>query len=39
MKDGQARIWICELVVAIEHLHFHGFVHRDIKSDNGEVSP
>ncbi len=32
-NDGQARFYISQIILAIEHLHSHGFVHRDIKPE------
>ena len=32
-NDGQARFYISQIILAIEHLHRHGFVHRDIKPE------
>lgn len=32
-NDGQARFYISQITLAIEHLHKHGFVHRDIKPE------
>jgi len=33
-NDNQARFYISEITMAIEHLHAYGFVHRDIKPEN-----
>jgi len=30
-NDGQARFYVTQITLAIEHLHKHGYVHRDIK--------
>lgn len=29
-----AKLWLYQLVLALEHLHRHGIVHRDIKAEN-----
>lgn len=29
-----AKVWLAELVDAIEHMHTHGIVHRDLKAEN-----
>lgn len=31
---SQARIWMYQLVDALEHMHKHGIVHRDLKPEN-----
>jgi 3-phosphoinositide dependent protein kinase-1 len=31
---SQSKIWMYELVSALEHLHKHGIVHRDLKPEN-----
>ncbi|KAH7924679.1 kinase-like protein [Leucogyrophana mollusca] len=35
----QIRIWMAELVLAIQKLHELGFVHRDLKTENILISP
>jgi len=32
--ENQARIMLSEVVLALKHLHEHGFVHRDVKVEN-----
>ena len=32
-NDGQARFYVSQITLAIEHLHKHGYVHRDIKPE------
>ncbi|KAL9397910.1 hypothetical protein Peur_012163 [Populus x canadensis] len=34
LEEDIARIYIAELVLALEDLHSHGIVHRDLKPDN-----
>mmetsp|Transcript_17573 Transcript_17573/g.41308 ORF Transcript_17573/g.41308 Transcript_17573/m.41308 type:complete len:1011 (-) Transcript_17573:279-3311(-) len=31
---SQGKVWLYQLVLALEHLHRHGIVHRDIKAEN-----
>jgi tetratricopeptide (TPR) repeat protein len=31
---SQAKIWMKQLIGAVEHLHHHGIVHRDLKPEN-----
>jgi len=33
-NDGQARFYISQITLAVEHLHKFGYVHRDIKPEN-----
>ncbi|CCW66415.1 unnamed protein product [Phytomonas sp. Hart1] len=33
-EEPVVRFYIAELAIAVEHLRFHGIVHRDIKGDN-----
>jgi len=32
--EEQARVYIGEIVLALEHLHSHGIIHRDLKPEN-----
>ena len=32
--EEQARLYIAEIVLALEHLHSHGIIHRDLKPEN-----
>mmetsp|Transcript_25859 Transcript_25859/g.57953 ORF Transcript_25859/g.57953 Transcript_25859/m.57953 type:complete len:540 (-) Transcript_25859:254-1873(-) len=32
--EDEARVLLSEVVVALEHMHAHGFIHRDIKVEN-----
>ena len=34
VPEDQARIILSEVVVALQHMHAHGFVHRDVKVEN-----
>jgi serine/threonine protein kinase len=34
LLEDAARVYLAELVLALEHLHAHGVVHRDIKPEN-----
>mmetsp|Transcript_4872 Transcript_4872/g.6319 ORF Transcript_4872/g.6319 Transcript_4872/m.6319 type:complete len:978 (+) Transcript_4872:207-3140(+) len=31
---SHAKLWLYQLILALEHLHRHGIVHRDIKAEN-----
>jgi serine/threonine protein kinase len=38
MPITQARFWLGEVVSGLEHMHLHGFVHRDMKvRSNGSI--
>ena len=34
VPEDEARIILSEVVVALQHMHAHGFVHRDVKVEN-----
>ncbi len=34
LPEHQVRFYVAELIVALEHMHLHGIVHRDIKLEN-----
>lgn len=33
-SEAEARLYLAEIIIAIEELHKHGVIHRDIKLDN-----
>jgi 3-phosphoinositide dependent protein kinase-1 len=33
-KSSQIKVWMMQLIDALEHFHSHGIVHRDIKPEN-----
>ncbi len=33
-KEDEARLYIAELILAIEHLHDHDIIYRDLKPEN-----
>eukprot|EP00039_Didymoeca_costata_P010342 m.139276 g.139276 ORF g.139276 m.139276 type:complete len:506 (+) comp14793_c0_seq5:784-2301(+) len=33
-EDGMTRMYLSEMILALEYLHQHGIVHRDLKPDN-----
>ncbi|KAH8382200.1 hypothetical protein KR009_002241 [Drosophila setifemur] len=37
--EATARFYVAEMVMALQYLHQHGIVHRDIKPDNMLLSP
>ena len=34
LTEGEARLYLAEILIAIEELHKNGIIHRDIKLDN-----
>tara|TARA_B110000285_G_C14792177_1_gene453522 strand:- start:67 stop:279 length:213 start_codon:yes stop_codon:yes gene_type:complete len=34
MSEGDARKYVCELILAIEHLHKNKIIYRDLKPEN-----
>lgn len=34
LKEDQAKIYIAELILAVESIHKMNYIHRDIKPDN-----
>ena len=34
LNEDVAKKYICEIILAIEHLHRHNFIYRDLKPDN-----
>ncbi len=33
-KEDEAKLYIAELILAIEHLHEHDIIYRDLKPEN-----
>jgi serine/threonine protein kinase len=33
-KENEAIFYICELILAIEHIHSHKILYRDLKPEN-----
>ena len=34
LPENEARLYLAEIIIAIEELHKNGIIHRDIKLDN-----
>lgn len=34
ISESEARLYICELILAIEHLHKNNIIYRDLKPEN-----
>ena len=34
LKEDEARIYMAEIILAVEEIHRNGIIHRDIKLDN-----
>ena len=34
ISEEEAKLYLAEIVIAIDELHKHGIIHRDIKPDN-----
>jgi serum/glucocorticoid-regulated kinase 2 len=34
LSESEAKIYICEVILAIDHLHKHNIIYRDLKPDN-----
>lgn len=34
LTENEARFYICEIILALEHLHKQGFIYRDLKPEN-----